>query len=487
MDEKSRESILSGIFKYSISTWMNLFIGFVSIVITTRIVSPENYGYISIFSSATSVLMYIFTLGLDGAYIRFFNEPPKGNSKNQLLYKNIIVVTFISVVFVFLVFFFISDTFSNYIFGFSSKVVIGILFVHTYCQAVLRLLNINFRMGFKFKQYNIQNILVNCSTRVLIIIAAFFWDNFILIITVETVGIAILLLIYLIIQREELIPITENGSIDYKFNWHGFSEYFRFAIFSAPTYIINYLNVFLGQQIIRAGLSAYSLGVFSSTGMFSTILSALKGGFSTYWTAYVYKNYTREQKNICAVHDYVMIFALFIASGFVMLRDVIYLIIGNEYHDSKSFFSLLLIMPILSFVMETTDKGIALKKKNEIVFFNYTISAGSNVLFCVLLIPILGLHGAAIANAIAGVILFLLNTICGQKYYKSIINRKKSVVGVIAIILVLTIPAITKTLPIIIFSTLTIDAIVVVIYNKEVIIAVKKVIKFLHKSTRSSK
>lgn len=53
---------------------------------------------ISLFLSATSVAVYLFTVGLDGAYIRFFNDPPVGNTRFQLLYKNLVIITSLMVV-----------------------------------------------------------------------------------------------------------------------------------------------------------------------------------------------------------------------------------------------------------------------------------------------------------------------------------------------------------------------------------------------------
>ena len=88
-----QESIIKGVAQYSISTWANLVIGFLSVVLTTRILAPDEYGMISIFLSATNFLMYVVTFGMDGAYIRFYNSPPTNNTRNQLLYKMFILST----------------------------------------------------------------------------------------------------------------------------------------------------------------------------------------------------------------------------------------------------------------------------------------------------------------------------------------------------------------------------------------------------------
>ena len=90
---KKNESIFAGVLKYSISSLANIFIGFFSVLITTRIIMPDVYGQIVLFTSSSTVLMYVLIFGLDGAYIRFFNEPPANNSSQQLLYKNLVIST----------------------------------------------------------------------------------------------------------------------------------------------------------------------------------------------------------------------------------------------------------------------------------------------------------------------------------------------------------------------------------------------------------
>lgn len=466
-NNEKQESLFAGIIKYSISTWANLIIGFLSVIITTRILLPDVYGMISIFLSATNFLMYLVTFGMDGAYIRFYNEPPKENTKNQILYKIVVISTCICIVFGVLCAIVFYKDISMYIFGIESRLLMCMVSIYVFSQAMLRYLNINFRMGFKVRQYNIQNIMISCLSRVLIIIAALFMNEATFIISVVSIGTAVILLIYLFIQRKEMIPYSESGRISFSLSLKHYSDFFRFALFSAPTYFVTYFNSFAGQQIIRETLGAYKLGVFSSCGMFSSIFTALKGGFATYWSAYVYKNHASEKKRIADMHNYVLLFAILFSSVLVMMRDIVFIVIGKEYHESKQFFSLLLLMPVLSFVLETTDKGIALAKKNEIVLFTHLVSAASNILGCIVLIPFLGIMGAAYANALSAIILYAANTIFGQKYYRTINNPIKSLTATGLIILLMFIPSFFNEIAVIIGLTFVLDLMTYFLFKAE--------------------
>ena len=472
----NNKSFLRNIVEYSVSTWANFLLGIISVVLMTRLLAPDVYGLVSIFYSAASVTLYAMTLGMDGAYIRFFNEPPANNTRQQLLYKILLISLLVCAFFGSLITIFWGDYFSNYIFGLGGKILTGLFFLYVFCQVILRYLNISYRMSFRVWRYNFQNILINCLSKILVIVAAVYTDNFVYIIALLTIGIAVVLSVYAISQRIEYTPVDSDGNIKWSLSLKNYNEFFRFALFSAPAYIVHYLNTYANQQIIRSTLSAYALGIFSSSGLFGSILVTVRGGFSVFWTAYVYQNYGGDQKRIEKMHDYVVLFSIISVSVLIVFRDAVYLFIGQDYHASKAFFSLLLVMPVFAFISTTTTQGIAIAKKNHIDLIADIASVVVNVILSLVLIPIMELKGAAIANALSGLVLFAINTYYGQKYYKSIADYKKSAMGLLIILAILTIPAIVYDIKLIILGVVLIDVIAYLFYKNEAI-SVFKMIK----------
>ena len=478
------ESFFKGIVQYSISTWVNLFLGVFSVMITTRLLTPDVYGLVAMFFSVSSVMLYVLTLGMDGAYIRFYNEPPGNDTKNQLLYKNIVISLLVCVIAGVIVTLVWGDELSGRVFGVASRIITGLLFVYTFIHIILRYLNISFRMSFRVKQYTLQNVLINCLSKILVIIAAIFTDGFIWIIFILTIGMLTVLLVYFYSQRKEYVPYDSDNKLNLSLSLSNYGEYLRFALFSAPTYIVYYLNTYASQQLIRSMISAFSLGIFSSTTMFGALLGAVKGGFSTFWSAYVYQNYKDDHERIGKMHDFVVVLCIAAVSVLVCFRDILYLFIGIDYHSSKAFFSLLLVMPVLSFLLETTDKGIALAKKNHINLATHILAVIVNIVLCYLLIPKYQLMGAAWASAVSAITLFLANTIYGQKYYKTIANYKKSSIGLLILLAILSLPAVVFDIKMIILGVLIIDVFGYLIYKTEVLTVYKMIksrIPFLRK------
>lgn len=463
-----KESILRGVFNYSISSWINIIVGFLSVAITTRIIEPDSYGIISIFLSAANFAMYILTFGMDGAYIRFYNAPPADNTRSQMLYKVTFFTSVISIILSIIVIGPLYRYSSGHIFGIESRLLVLMLVLYTYSQAIFRYLNITYRMGFRTKEYTIQNVLINCFTRLLIIGVGLLTNNVNVIILAMGLGLFGLMLIYVFIQRHEIIPVNRDGHKDYSIIMKGYGDFFRFSIYSAPSYFVTYFNGFMSQIIIKTISNSYALGIFASCAMFKTIFAALQGGFSTYWSAYVYKNYDTDKKRIVDMHDYILLFALFCVAGLLIGRDLIYLIIGEEYQESKSFFSLLLIASVLSLIRETTDKGLALAKKNEITLMANIVSVAINLVGCYLLTSQFGIKGAAYADAISAIVLYVIITCYGQKYYKTINQVTKSVFMILLIIVLMIVPSINENLLFIAIGSLGIIVIAVIVMRKEI-------------------
>ena len=146
-------------------------------------------------------------------------------------------------------------------------------------------------------------------------------------------GIVLLAIVYLIIQRKNFFSFKNS------FEFKSYNPVFLFALFSAPLAICLNLNVFVSQQMIAHIMVVSMVGIYSSTGVFAGILAALQGGFSTFWSAYMYKNYQDEQQMIKSVNEYLLMAIIVVYGLLIIFKDVIYIVIGPEYQSSKEFFS----------------------------------------------------------------------------------------------------------------------------------------------------
>ncbi len=426
----SAKNFLSSILKFSVSSWVNFVIGIVSVVITTRIFSPDIYGGLNLFNSTGNFLASFACLGLDGAFLRFFHEPPEGWDKKQLfakcLARSIAFLVFLSLVG--MVFFLRPVSF--YLFHKVSFFLTLLLVVNSLSLLVLDHYGAQYyRLDNDALHYSIQVVLVQFCSKLLVIGAAFFSPSLETVLSFNTMGIFFLLLVYGIIQKRLVWP--EH----YPWKSSGFGEVMRYGLYSWPLTVAFSASSFLVPFLIQNRLDTYALGIFASTNFFVAAFNVVQSGFRTYWAAFMYGHYKDEQEKIIGIHPYVLLFILLLLGGFILFQHVAYLLIGTKFHASRVFFTLVLLDPLLLLLEQTTNYGMALAKRNQEMTIIYILSILLNLLLCYTLLPVFGLVGAACASALAAVVRFSLATWRGQKYYRSIPQIRKTVMGVILLLI----------------------------------------------------
>ena len=154
----------------------------------------------------------------------------------------------------------------------------------------------------------------------------------------------------------------------------------------------------------------------------------MQAGFSTYWGPYVYAHYRDEQDRIGRVHDILnfMIFAFFCV--LVMFEDVVFWIFPNK-RDALAIFPLLMLAVVFNILCEGTVYGNSIARKPWHDTIGIAVGAASNFLLCTLLVPGLGLPGAALALAASNGLAFLYRSVTGQMYYRTIPSFAKTASG----------------------------------------------------------
>lgn len=481
MSERKRNisgiDFVKSIFKFSISSWVNFIISILSVSITTRVFSPEVYGNITMFNTVSSLLMGVVCLGLDSGFMRYYNEPPKNFDVKQLLARclGIPVLLLVGSTVLFVPVFY--KTISNLLFNSVSLLVVLLLSINAFSLVVLYYFSVCYRISNNAKKYTIQSILVQIFTKCFVISAALFKPNFNTIIIFNTMGMFVLTIIYYFIQKSDILPNKINWSLK------GFSEIFRYSLYSWPIIVLIYLNTTFSQIIITKKLGSNELGIYASTGFFVGALSVLQNGFKTYWAAFMFSNYKTEQSKITKVHDYVSLFAVFILGGFILFQNVLYSLIGTQYHGSRQFFTLVMVFPLFSLISETTSYGISISKKTYYSLMMYLVSTIINLTSAFLLIQYYGLIGVALSTTLSATFQVTVSSIIGQKYYRTIKNPKKTLISLILIVILACFNCIfVENYNIMFLMTLFSYVIAIIVYNSEVKVLSKLVINLIKKN-----
>ena len=88
-ENKNQLSILKQFRDFGFGPIIGMFISMLTVPITTRFLSPEEYGKSSMFTLFQSLFLIIGLLGLDQGYVRFYNDKSVDRSK---LFQNVLFI-----------------------------------------------------------------------------------------------------------------------------------------------------------------------------------------------------------------------------------------------------------------------------------------------------------------------------------------------------------------------------------------------------------
>lgn len=415
---------IKSMLKFSVPTVISALIGILCLPIISRVYPEEQYGYISQYRSVGTLIRGIVLLGLDQAYIRFFHEASENSDRNGMFQFCIKVgVTTFAVVFC------ASSVFhkniTEYLFNEDNLISFIFLSVYILSMSFFRYQNINYRYLGKPKEYNIQQICYIIGDNLLFVVAAFYSTNYIYSIGVIMIANIVVVGLSAINQKE----FYKKGMISKTRK----QEMIKYALPVMPVALIVLFNNSMAKLIMGGlGLRA-DVGVFAIATSAANIFSIIPNAFQVYWGTYIFEYYNKEPDRIKKVHDIVMALSALLVIAIFVFEDILYLFLGVNYRSSEAYFMIIMLMPITNLMLETTSYGINIAKRTSIALISSIVSCAVNVIICWTLIPVIGPAGAAFGIGLSATVGFLIRTIFGQYFYKSIYKIWKTVVTCILI------------------------------------------------------
>ena len=151
----SNKKLFQSFISFSVGPIGAALINFLTIPLTTWLVSPEEYGKTSIFLLCQTFATAIIFLGLDHSFMREYNNSLK---KNQLLI-NCLIYPFALSILISIILIIFNQYFSVLIFGEGTTLIVYLLAIWLPFMTIERFLLLNIRMEEKGLVFSIFNIL----------------------------------------------------------------------------------------------------------------------------------------------------------------------------------------------------------------------------------------------------------------------------------------------------------------------------------------
>lgn len=407
-----KQDFLKNLIGFSMVTWISFALGFLSSPIATRLFEPGELGKVNMFFSYTGLMSTVCYLGMDQVYVRFFREPPAGKSKKTLFSFCMGAALLASLLLTAGLCFF-WQRLSAGVAGMPRPGIFVCLCVFSFCQILYRFLSLRYRMEQNALMYTVQGVLHIFITKLAYLSMGFATGKGEHAVMLLTVLMGLFSLGFLFVHRRHM-SLRAAREADRPF----LRETALYALPLLPLTLLDWLNNNVNIVVMNNLLGKEAVAIYSSALGLAATINIIQTGFNAYWAPYVLENYDSQSGRFYTVHRMMACLLCLFGLTLSLLQTPVFLFLGKSYRSSVVFFPFLFLSPICYCLGETTDMGITISKKTYWTTLIFLISSVLNIAFCALLIPRLGMPGAAMAASATAVIILFLRTAVGQRYYR---------------------------------------------------------------------
>ena len=387
--------------------------------VTTRLLSPKQYGVSSLVTTITSFLFVLCCLGMEQGFVRFFYEENEEN-RGDLLYKCLYYPFFISIIVYFFIFM-LRDKISIFFLGRPHTNIWLLLILSVFFTTLQNFSLLTIRMKQKGVLYSFCNVMIKVTEFVsIIILYKKYGDNY------QTLVLSVLL--SLIITTLFSLIVESNL---WKFKGKAKTTRKELFYFCAPLTLTMAMTWIFGSSdkiAIKMLANLEELGLYTGAFKIVALLSIVQTGFGNFWTPVIYEHYSKNPNDLGfykKANDYLSFIFFALGIGILLSRNVIILLLGEKYYASMFIMPMLIFVPIMYLISETTFMGISFKKKTHYYIYISGSVAIINIVGNIVFIPFLGAKGAAISTGISYILFFYLRTYFSQKLINFGFNLKR--------------------------------------------------------------
>lgn len=423
-----KKNMVGDMLKFGLVPIVSALLTLIAVPIISNIYPVDEYGKITLFYTTGNILVLIFLFGMDQAYIRYFFEPPSRTSSSDIRSLSILLGVAVDLGISVICIVCAGRVIAECLFGEGDIFGLVCLSVYVLAQIVFRILNISARMQGMALQYGVQTIGQNLITKVAFIFAAFISTKYTYSILLMTIGMVVLVLVFLVKQRA--VPSISSAQRA----WGASALLLRYGVPCMVSNLIVNLNSYIGRLILGSGGLFDAVGIFSLAFTLSNLFSIFTTAFSLYWSPFMYKNYKEEHSFITQVHDLVMFAVAVIVILVALFQDVIFVMVGEKYRATQVVFMAMMIAPMITLVCETTAYGITIKEKPYLDVVATSVALGINLAVSIGFVPEYGIWGAVFGMVAGSLAMGALRTVFAQRLYRTIRHPWKTLFALLMVL-----------------------------------------------------
>lgn len=419
-------------------------VAFISQIIFTRALGADLVGLYQICMNIIMLSMMISVLGMDSSNIKFISQfySKKDYSKVKSYFYYSIKMTMILSIICSITLLVFRDKISLNIFndGRINK-VLPVFCLILIMYALIEVIG-GYSRGIKrSSDYFLSQEFINKFVKIIVFILLYlFGVKFIGLVIGTILGFACSL-IYLLYKVKKATPELfdnkiEKTDINYK-------EYWKYSISMSTVYFTNYLMVYVNSTIIGIFLNSENVGVYSNAQTLASFIIFIYVSFNSIFVSMVSELWASGKVKVLRVlyidiTRIILVLSIPLVVIMIYYSDTILGIFGEEFKRGSSAFIILIIGQLFNIIVGPNESLLSMSGNQRYSMINGIMIAMLNIILNIVLIPIYGIVGSAMAGAVAIIVVNIIKTIQVKKQL-NILPYDRSIIKVVFVTFIIVI------------------------------------------------
>ena len=414
--------LLSNTIIFGLGNLLVKLISFFLMPLYTSVLTAEEYGIAELLNSSIEIILPIASLCIVEALYRFSIDE---DQNHDILFANSLIITFAGDILVLIISFIIYKLF-NYQYSFE----FALLYI---CISFYKIV-IQFARGLghtkKYAFYGVLNTLL------------LFLSNYILLVIYKG-GISAYLLSFSISYGITGI-IAFIVSKEYKFlhfkkyNKKVMKEMLKYSLPGIPNMLSWWVNNVSDRYIILLFYGSGMAGLYTAASKLPSMINVFTSVFQQAWQYSTSKEIASKDNsiffsNVFKIYSFGCTFLCLLLITFN--KFICFIILKEEFYVAWKFVPILLLAATFGCFSTFFGTFYNALKNNKMLMISTIIGAGTNIILNMILIPLFGGLGAAVATAISYLVIVLIRIKNIQKYIKLNINKENLIIKILILII----------------------------------------------------
>ncbi|WP_018757165.1 lipopolysaccharide biosynthesis protein [Paenibacillus terrigena] len=413
--------LVSNTLIFAIGTVLTKLILFLLMPLYTSVLTTEQFGYAEILNNSVELLLPIATLCIADAVFRFAIDDDSNKTNLLSTGINLLIKGFILI----LILIFILDCF--YEFDYSFYLVL------LYVSTAIKQLFAQFCRGIgHVKIFTISGVLgalsLLVSNLILLVIFKLEVPGYLSAIIISNIISAVYLFIVSDLHKYISMKSVDKGLL---------KSMLLFSIPNVANMVSWWVNNTSSRYIILGYYGAGAAGMFTAASKLPAMINLLSSIFQQAWQYSSSKEIKNEDSGdfFTDVYKYFSSF-IFISSALLLIVTPVIskFLLQGEFYSAWVFVPLLLVSAVLGSFSIFFGTFYMAVKKNTMAMISTVIGAITNLITCLLLVPIIGVYGALVASVVSYLFVVIFRIVNTRQYANVNINLSKLIINLMVIL-----------------------------------------------------